>query len=353
MSKDGEAMITSHKHHAIVAAVVALALISLSGCGAAVNEPEPPSGPLLFQWVSPGKDTIFIQASVESDPIPLSGDTLAVNDVHPDWSPDGKQIAFVAEFYGYKEIWIADGDGSNPRRLYAGTSDMPWAEHPAWSPDGRRIAFEVTDREPTYEVSTRSALIQIDVTSGETVEIASRGADEGILSEPRWSPDGTAIVCSLGRFDRAGTTFTGQALAVLRYQAGVWSDPQLITDYSDFAGYADWGGPDGRIVFATGDPSGFFFIVDNHKDVMTSDAPTSRDIFTISADGSNRLDVTAGTEVASHAGQPSWAPDGRIAFTAWSTGDDNPHRFAMINDDGTGLRIFDVPSTHTRVSPAG
>ena len=86
---------------------------------------------------------------------------------------------------------------------------------------------------------------------------------------------------------------------------------------------------------------------------MASEAPTARDIHTIAADGSDRHDVSAETDLGGCAGQPSWAPDSRIAFTAWSTGDDNPNRFAMINEDGTGLRIFDVPSTHTRISPAG
>ena len=105
-------MNTPNKHHAIATVVVAVALISLSGCTAASDEPvsssenesDPPSGALLFQWVAPTKDTIFVQETVAADPVALHPSTPAVNDVHPDWSPDGSQIAFVAEFYGYKEI---------------------------------------------------------------------------------------------------------------------------------------------------------------------------------------------------------------------------------------------------------
>lgn len=49
----------------------------------------------------------------------------------PDWSPDGKQLAYVH----HGSIWTVDADGSNAKRL------IPNGHSPAWSRDGEMIAF--------------------------------------------------------------------------------------------------------------------------------------------------------------------------------------------------------------------
>ncbi|MGA2715859.1 MAG: winged helix-turn-helix domain-containing protein, partial [Bryobacteraceae bacterium] len=61
------------------------------------------------------------------------------DDNHPDFSPDGRHIAFASSRSGTDEIWVSDADGGNPRQLTHLGAHV--ASYPKWSPDGMRIAF--------------------------------------------------------------------------------------------------------------------------------------------------------------------------------------------------------------------
>lgn len=69
-------------------------------------------------------------------------------EANPEASPDGRLVAFMSQRDGNWEVYVANVDGSNLRRLTRNPSNDGL---PAWSPDGRYIAF-VTDRDGLWAV---------------------------------------------------------------------------------------------------------------------------------------------------------------------------------------------------------
>jgi Tol biopolymer transport system component len=61
-------------------------------------------------------------------------------DIEPNFSPDGKKIAFASTRSGSMEIWVCDADGSNPRQMTSMGGSR--TGNPKWSPDGNTILFE-------------------------------------------------------------------------------------------------------------------------------------------------------------------------------------------------------------------
>lgn len=103
-----------------------------------------------------------------------SGDT----DWFPQFSPDGRQIAF----HRWNDVHLLDIEERRVRRL---TTDPDNGMYPTWSPDGTRIAF-MSWRSGTTAIYTMNA----DGTNQqELVRMAT-----GSAIDPRWSPLGDSIV---------------------------------------------------------------------------------------------------------------------------------------------------------------
>ena len=86
-----------------------------------------------------------------SDAVRLT--TSPGSDVSPNWSPDGRSIAFASNRDGNYEIYVMNADGSDQRRL---TRNLDIDLDPAWSPDGRSMAF-TTNRDGNYEIYVMNA----------------------------------------------------------------------------------------------------------------------------------------------------------------------------------------------------
>jgi Tol biopolymer transport system component len=115
-------------------------------------------------WSPDGRRIAFIHADdTDADGNPVNEQVWVMNadgsarhaltsgpdpkDQVPDWSPDGRHIAYESGSFGSGGIWVMDADGSHARQLTGCTSGQaaPCAAGddfaPTWSPDGRHIAF--------------------------------------------------------------------------------------------------------------------------------------------------------------------------------------------------------------------
>jgi Tol biopolymer transport system component len=102
-------------------------------------------------------------------------------DNSPHVSPDGSRVVFASSRTGRYEIWIADADGSNARKL----TDIQngHAGSPRFSPDGRWIIFDA-------QVEGNGDIFIISANGGEIRRVTDSPAFDYI---PAWSADGSSI----------------------------------------------------------------------------------------------------------------------------------------------------------------
>ncbi len=104
----------------------------------------------------------------------------------PQFSPDGRHVAFQSSRSGNTEVWVANAEGGDPVRLTHFNGPMTGA--PRWCGDNKRLVFD-------SRAAGQAGIYVVDIEERQPRRIAV----ELELSLPEWSSDCTKIVASDGR----------------------------------------------------------------------------------------------------------------------------------------------------------
>ncbi|GEA12814.1 hypothetical protein KUL49_31890 [Alteromonas sp. KUL49] len=133
---------------------------------------------------------IYLVSTDGGDAKPLTQD-FAWN-IHPTFSPDGTQIAFISDRGGISNVWVMDTNGENLRQITTEKKNL--IHSPKWSPDGE------------YLVVTKGIMSSRSIPAGEIwmyhqsggaglkIKARNHGAsDQQNIADPVFSHDGKYI----------------------------------------------------------------------------------------------------------------------------------------------------------------
>jgi len=164
--------------------------------------------------------------------VSVPGGSAGGSNFSPAWSGDGTKIAFSSARSGDPEIWVADANGGNLRKL---TAFRGPDVGPTWNPrTNAQIAWE----------SGRTGLPQIYIMDQDGANI-QRLTDGGYAISPSWSPDGGMLTFSWNRKYGPGAP-GGQDIYIMDIASKRWMQLTHDSGSNDFPSWS----PDQRhIVF--------------------------------------------------------------------------------------------------------
>jgi Tol biopolymer transport system component/DNA-binding winged helix-turn-helix (wHTH) protein len=265
------------------------------------------------------------------------------------WSPDGELLAFSDRGSRNEpaSIFLLALDSSQVRRLTSPPGS--WGDlNPEFSPDGRTLAFLRSE-------SQGLAIYTVPVSGGAERRLLSDSTDHWGLA---WTPDGRGIVFANAgwpinsgwlwkislhggeperlQFGEEGTqpSIRGNRLVYVRQMANlnIWRR-RLNSVVS--------AGPPDKFIASTRMESGPHFSPDGSKIAFESTRSGAYEVWMCSSDGTGLVQLTNFNSVT---GTPRWSPDGqRIAFD--SRAGNNVDIFVVDSQGGSPRRLTSGPTS--------
>lgn len=226
------------------------------------------------------------------------------------------RIVFSSNRDGSPELYVMGLDGREPVRL---TNNDGLDTNPDWSPDGSRIVF-TSDMDGTLDVDEPGGpsdleLYVMEADGSEVIRLTHNTRFEGAAD---WSPSGSQLV-----FD---ATDPFDVLQVYVMDADGRQPPAVLTSEA-LNGTPVWSADGDRIAFVS---------------LRDEDL----EIYTMAPDGSDQINLTNDPAGDVH---PAWSPDGStIAFT--SDRDGNREIYVMAADGSDPRRLTDDAAEDTNPS---
>ena len=156
----------------------------------------------------------------------------------PQWSPNGRQIAFHGRMPGEKDhLYVIPAEGGSPEAITTSSAAQPGAAAPTWSPDGNSVIFfEAGDL--GLDRTTRLFLLDLH-----TLQVSALPASEGLFF-PRWSPDGRYVVA---------VTVDLRKLMLFDFETRKWSE--LVSGSLVF--WQEWSADSKYVSYITTPPGSF------------------------------------------------------------------------------------------------
>lgn len=289
-----------------------------------------PAGPLV---VFTAGGALHLAAPDGGNDVALLKGAIIGEQLHPDWSPDGDSITFVADSTdGTRDLWVAPS-GGELTKLVDCVDPCVWVDDPAWSPDGKTIAFH---RGVAGAGNIGIATLEIVPVNGGEPKVLATLAPSNYPFAPRWAPDGKHIVSEVVTFastDVLEDKVTSNRLAIFNLDDGsVFDLPGAPTG----AGTPDWS-PDGtRILFTAPDAA----------------APAYSDLWWIPPTGGTPTQLTHIAATPARALLGSFTPDGTaVIFDYEKRLNDPTSAFVSTVPVDGGDVVVGFAGTHPRLRP--
>jgi TolB protein len=275
--------------------------------------PQVSSGPTSAAWSPDGRELVYsMQGTLWRQALGSTHARQLTNgpgyDHQPDWSPDGRFIAYASYRDDAIELRMLEVESG---RSFSLTENRAVNLEPRFSPEGERLAFVSTSFEGRWHVN----VMALDAGRPGAVTRLTEDKDSDLpryyyskwdhYVSPTWSPDGQELilVSNRGRIYGSGGFWrvkpeAGAPMHELRYEETTWK------------ARPDWARDGKRVVYASYAGSQW------HQ------------LWLMTADGGDAFQLTYGDFDAT---APRWSPDSR--------------RIVYVSNEGgnTGLRLIEVP----------